>query len=91
MGMRVLTIGDSGEDRMEIIIACIRESDAVLITGKPDTEMAVVAGAAYALERPVIYLCSADDLTSPNVTAAASKIIFDSSEVLAELQATLHP
>ena len=36
-------------------------------------------------------LCSADDLTSPNVTAAASKIIFDSSEVLAELQATLHP
>ena len=83
MGMRVLTIGDSGEDRMEIIIACIRESDAVLITGKPDTEMAVVAG--------VIYLCSADDLTSPNVTAAASKIIFDSSEVLAELQATLHP
>ena len=91
MGMRVLTIGDSGEDRMEIIIACIRESDAVLITGKPDTEMAVVAGAAYALERPVIYLCSADDLTSPNVTAAASKIIFDSSEVLAELQATHHP
>lgn len=52
MGMRVLTIGDSGEDRMEIIIACIRESDAVLITGKPDTEMAVVAGSGLCFGAP---------------------------------------
>lgn len=91
MGLCTLTIGDIEEDRMEVIMACIRESEAVLITGRPDTDMAVVVGAAYALERPVIYLCSTDDLTSPTVTAATSKIIFNSSNVLAELQATLHP
>lgn len=91
MGLDVLTLGDPVSDRMDSILACIREADAVLITGRPDPDMAVVAGAAVALDRPVLHMCSTDDLTSANLAAAVSKIISAADDVVAQLQAVLLP
>lgn len=91
MGLRVLTLGDPYSDRMDAIMACIRKADAVLATGKADPDMAVVVGAAYALERPVLHLCCADDLTSANMAAAVGTIIYNTDDVVARLRAILQP
>lgn len=91
MDVQVLTLGDPADNRMESIMACIREYDAVLISGAPDADMAVAVGAAYAMERPVLHLCDRDDLTSSNVAAAVATFIFDTGDVVAELQDMLQP
>lgn len=91
MDVQVLTLDDSADNRMESIMACIRECDAVLISGAPDADMAVAVGAAYAMERPVLHLCNRDDLTSSNVAAAVATFIFDTGDVVAKLQDMLQP
>ncbi|WP_165072800.1 hypothetical protein [Desulfovibrio sp. ZJ200] len=91
MGLEVLTLGESRRDRMESILACIRVADAVLISGRPDTESAVAVGAAAALERPVLHLCGSDDLSSVNVAAAVSTFVYAADDVVAKLQTVLQP
>ena len=91
MGVRGLTLGNPFSNRMEAILDCIRQCDAVLSTGTPDAESAVSIGAAAALDRPVLYLCDYAELTSPNVAAAVSKLIHDTDNVVADIREILQP
>lgn len=91
MGLRVLTLDDPFAHRMESIMACIRQADAVLITGTPDPDMAVAVGAAFALHLPIVHLCVTEDITSANVAAAVSKHIYNTDDAAAELRTILSP
>ena len=89
MGLRVLTSPTRDTGKGRALAQCLHQSDVVLLTGKADAESAVIAGMAYALERPVVLMCGVNELTSSNIAAVADSIIHDSTELQDELWAAL--
>ena len=88
-GMDVLTVAPNVDNRMDAIMDCIRKAYAVIVSGRPDPDMAVVAGAAYALGCHVVHLYSPGDLTSANLAAVVDTFVSASEDGPAQLWGSL--
>lgn len=90
-GVDVLTVDADIDNRLEAIMECIRNASAVIIAGRPEPDMAVVAGIAYAIGRRIVHLHAPDDLTSENLKAIVDTFVPASDDGPAELWGSLQP
>lgn len=89
VGWHVTTLGEPIGERKGAIIRCITDSDAVIITGPADPDMAVVAGMASALGRRIVHLYAPGELTSANLAAVVDELVQVSEDAPADLWGVL--